>query len=574
METSVTNRLRHALPVALLSFALLATGCKKKAHLHQADESSPDYTASLQADVNSRELANLRWPDFSDYRKSIAAFYQNRDWLIAWSNAGNPTSQAQALIRAFEHCDDRGLNPEDYDASRWQQRIADLRSKSAESTALFDTALTINAMRFISDLHVGRVNPKHFSFGINIDAKKLDLPAFLATQVIEASDVDGVVNSVEPQTLQYKALKDALRQYRGLLPQDNTEPVPLVTGKSVEPGKPYSGSAQVQAKLKLLGDEPATDPGTTDTTTYDRALVDAVKHFQHRHGLAEDGKLGKETTAALNVTIDTRINQITDTLERWRWLSDEYLNATLMVNLPEFILRGYAGPDHKLDFTMRVVDGIATPEHRTPVLADHMRYLIFRPFWNVPVGIAKKELVPHILANANYLSEKNYEAVDRKGNHVTANVNQIAHGMVMVREKPGPTNSLGLVKFMFPNQFDVYLHSTPSVSLFQRTRRDYSHGCVRVQEPVKLATWLLQDNPKWDEDKIKDAMENGQDNKTAMLPHPIPIVIFYATAFIDEDGEIHFFNDIYTYDKMLEDALKHGPPYPQKPVAPVVQADV
>jgi murein L,D-transpeptidase YcbB/YkuD len=565
---------RTALVLSLLLLALLAAnGCKRKRR-HQTVENAPDYSAQVQQIVPTGKLAALHWPNYSDYKQAVVTLYANNDNDVLWTDNGKPTQQALALIRNFQHASERGLIPDDYDAWRLPGLMAAaLKSKDLDRIAKLDVMMTVDAMRFISDLHIGRVNPHHFSFGVNVDQKKYDLAQFVQEKLIDASDVDGALSEAEPQTPQYTAIRTALAHYVSLLPQDHTEPVPAVVGKSIEPGKPYPGSAQIAARLALFGDLDET-PGTLSTTDYDPQLVEAVKHFQHRHGIDEDAKLGKDTIAALNVPLGVRINQLTDTLERWRWLSDEFQNATLMVNLPEFTLRAYSGDDHHEDFSMRVVVGQSVKEHRTPVITDHMKYLVFRPYWNVPVSIMKAEIAPHMRANSNYLATHNFETVDSKGNPVSANADKVAHGGVIVREKPGPKNSLGLVKFLFPNQFNVYLHSTPATELFNRTKRDFSHGCIRLQEPEKLAAWLLRDNNKWNDDSIHTAMESGPDNKTVLLSHPIPIVIFYATAYSAEDGDIHFFSDIYGYDKMLEDALRHGPPYPQTPVVEKVQADI
>ena len=303
------------------------------------------------------------------------------------------------------------------------------------------------------------------------------------------------------------------------------------------------------------------------STIYTADLAAAVKHYQARHSLTDDGKLTPATIASLNVPLAARVTQLDDTLERWRWLPNDYVNAPLMVNLPEFVLRGFSGntaSDHNLDFTMKVVVGKVVGEHQTPVFAHMMKYLIFRPFWNVPISIIKKELTGHIdRSGVGYLAAHNFETVDSKGQHVEPSAAQIEHGGVIVREKPGPKNSLGLIKFMFPNEYDIYLHSTPQPELFSRSRRDFSHGCVRVQHPDELAVWVLRNNPgDWDLDKVQDAMNNGEDNKTVSLAKPIPIVIFYATANVDDEGAVHFFDDLYGYDKQLEDVLSKGRPYP------------
>jgi murein L,D-transpeptidase YcbB/YkuD len=302
-------------------------------------------------------------------------------------------------------------------------------------------------------------------------------------------------------------------------------------------------------------------------------LSDAVKHYQHRHGLVEDGKLTPETVQSLNVPLTERVIALQNSLERWRWLPNQYVNAPLMVNLPEFILRGYT-PDHKPDFTMRVVVGKVVGDHDTPVFAHMMRYLIFRPYWNVPHDIVEKELMTHIRASGvGYLASHNFEVTDAKGNVISGfTAQQIEHGGLQVREKPGPKNSLGLVKFMFPNQYDIYLHSTPEPELFARTRRDFSHGCIRVQKPEDLAVWVLANSntpappgKSWDAPTIHNVMTSGPDNHQVNLKTPLPIVIFYLTAIQAEDGETHFFDDLYGYDQKLEQVLSKGPPYPVKP---------
>jgi murein L,D-transpeptidase YcbB/YkuD len=215
---------------------------------------------------------------------------------------------------------------------------------------------------------------------------------------------------------------------------------------------------------------------------------------------------------------------------------------------------------------MRVVVGKVMGQHETPVFTHMMKYLVFRPYWSVPVDIARKELVPHMESNHGYLTSKNFEVTNNKGIIQTDyTAKQVAQGAVMVREKPGPKNSLGLVKFIFPNQYDIYLHSTPAVSLFEQTRRDFSHGCIRVQKPADLAAWVLQGQGDWDLDKVQEAMNSGPDNKTVSLKTPLPIVIFYLTAIVEEGSEVHFFDDIYGYDSEMQKVFSKGPPYPIKP---------
>jgi murein L,D-transpeptidase YcbB/YkuD len=561
-----------------LSILLLAVGC----HRHRKSKSVPnttDYADKLHQLVEKKQLPNekvdtskmpnLRWPNFSDYQATIATFYDDRNYEVAWTRDGAPTASATGFIRQFQDAAAKGLFPDDYDAPRWADRVQALKSKSADAISLFDVAMTVNVMRYISDLRIGRVNPSHFNFEIPVQDKKYDLAEFVSDNAVDATDVPKLIAGVEPDSDEYRQTEAALAHYLDLEKQQaqaNQESLPTVE-KTVSVGGAYPDLAALESRLRLEGDLAPTpdDPALPPPQLFNVALSAAMKSYQHRHGIAEDGKLTPQTIKSLNVPMTVRVAQLQDSLERWRWLPEPYLHARLMVNLPEFVLRGY-DPDHNLDFTMRVVVGQVKGDHQTPVFTHMMKYLVFRPFWSVPVDIAKKELVPHIAANRGYLASKNFEVTDHKGVVLTNyTAKQVAQGMVMVREKPGPTNSLGLVKFIFPNQYDIYLHSTPAVSLFDRTRRDFSHGCIRVQNPVDLAAWVLDGQGEWDSDKVQDAMDNGPDNHTVSLKTPLPIVIFYLTAVVAEDGQVHFFDDIYGYDADMQKVFAKGPPYPIKP---------
>jgi L,D-transpeptidase YcbB len=571
-------RVRSACTACALTLLLLANGC----HRHRKSKSAPNtdaYSDNLHQlvekkvlppeKVDTSKVPNLRWPNFSDYESYIQTFYDDRNFEVAWTRDGAPTATANAFMQQFSNAAEKGLIPEDYDASRWAARVQALNDKSADAISLFDVAMTVNVMRYISDLRIGRVNPQHFNFDINVNDKKYDLAEFVSDNVVDSTDVPKLITGVEPDSEDYRKTEQALAHYIDLAKQQEqagADPLPMVT-KAVSVGGAYPAAEALLTRLQLEGDAAAdTTLASTAGSIFNSTLSDAVKNYQHRHGFTEDGRLTPQTIKSLNVPMTDRVAQLQDSLERWRWLPDPYLHARLMVNLPEFVLRGY-DPDHKLDFTMRVVVGKVVGEHETPMFTHMMKYLVFRPYWNVPVDIARKELVPHLSTNHGYLTSKNFEVTNNKGIVLTDyTAKQVAQGAVMVREKPGPKNSLGLIKFMFPNQYDIYLHSTPAVSLFEQTRRDFSHGCIRVQKPADLAAWVLQgQGGDWDLDKVQDAMNNGPDNKTVSLKTPLPIVIFYLTATVDEDDQVHFFDDIYGYDAEMQKVFAKGPPYPIKP---------
>lgn len=553
---------RAALPLCLLSALTLATGCQH----HGATSSA--VTTALQGDASQPRLPQLHWPNDSDYAPAVQAFYSGRSWSTAWLDGHKPTAQAQQLIELFSASGAKGLNPEDYDALLWGGRVAHLASASDQELAQFDLAMTVTTMRYISSLHIGRVNPSHFAFGVSVDAKKYDLPQFLAQQVISAGNIAKALGSIEPQTPEYRDTLDALVRYQAMAAkekQSNWQPLPA-PAKPIVAGSPYPQAQALSQRLQLVGDLPGS---AAQPNNYDATLAEAVKHFQLRHGLPNDGKLTPQTVAALNVPLSIRVHQLEDSLERWRWLSDQYLDAPILVNLPEFALR--AREQQTVDFMMKVVVGDRVKEdHQTPVLTEMMKYVVMRPYWTVTETILKKEIIPHMQGSKSYLADKNFEIVDRGGKVVAgAGIDGLEHGGLTVREKPGPTNSLGLIKFMFPNKYNIYLHSTPATELFDRTKRDFSHGCIRVQDPEKLADWLFRDDPDWTPDKIHDAMENGEDNHTVPLKKPVPVVIFYATALVieqgPEKGQVHFFDDMYGYDRDLEATLAQGMPYPVKP---------
>jgi len=570
-------KVRNVVAVFALGGLVLTGGCRRHRKTRSAPKSD-SFAAKLKPVVESKQVQVLHWPNFSDYEPLVQTFYDDRNYEVAWiEDDGRPSVQALAFIQAFQDAAKKGLNPEDFDASRWPGLVAKLATKNDDDVVQFDAAMTVSVMRYISDLRIGRVNPTHFNFDINTADKKYDLPEFVSDNAVDATDVPKLIQSVEPDSEQYRRTEIALAHYLDLAKQQAaspTDPLPTVA-KPIAVGGSYAAVDALAARLQLEGDLPDALPPAAPNTmpVYSQPLSDAVKVYQERHGFTQDGKLTPQTIASLNIPMSQRVMQLSDSLERWRWLPNDYVNAPLMVNLPEFVLRGYSnngtGDSHHLDFTMKVVDGKVLGEHYTPVFAHMMKYLIFRPYWNVPTSIIKKELSVHLAkSGVGYLASHNFETTDNAGHVVPATAAQVEHFQVQVREKPGPKNSLGLVKFMFPNEYDIYLHSTPQPELFDRTRRDFSHGCVRVQKPADLAVWVLQHGglDDWPMDKVLDAMNQGPDNHQVNLKTQIPVVIFYLTANIEEDRHVHFFDDIYGYDKRLEEVLAKGMPYPSAQV--------
>jgi L,D-transpeptidase YcbB len=529
---------------------------------------SPEGQASLRAIIQARNLSDLRWPDFSDYSQLMTEFYQSYGYSLPWVRGMEPSAQAQQVIAILKNADQEGLFAEDYDGSRWGDRVAKLKPTApqpSEADAVrFDAALTVCVMRYVSDLHIGKVNPKHFGFGFDIEAKKYDLPGFLKKDVVDASDVAGILAQVEPPYPGYRRTIKALQTYLELAKEYDGEPLPAVKG-TIAPGDSYPGVPRLIRFLRLVGDLPADANVPEDETIYQGPLVDAVKSFQRRHGRDSDGRIGAQTLADLNVPLKQRVRQMQLTLERWRWMPDAYQKAPIVVNIPEFRLRAY-DEKFKIALTMNVVVGKAY-DHSTPVFEEKMAYVVFRPYWNVPYSIAKAEYLSRVARDPDYLSKKGFEVVNSRQEVVTSGtvtsdvLEQLRAGKLFLRQAPGPKNSLGLVKFIFPNDYSVYMHDTPAQEFFSKSRRDFSHGCIRLGKPADLAVWVLRDNPGWDMDRVRAAM-NGGATQQVNLAHRIPVLIVYGTVIVTEDGTVHFYDDIYGHDASLEEVLDKGYPYP------------
>jgi murein L,D-transpeptidase YcbB/YkuD len=525
-----------------------------------------DISSQLRGIAEAGKLPELRWPDFSDYREHVRNFYGPLSDTPAWIRDGRPTPQALAIIEILKQADSVGLDPEDYDASRWADRLTRLqKSQAAGDGAIFDAALTVCLMRYISDCHIGKINPGHFKFGLSVEAKKYDLPAFLRERLVNGQDEKAELAQIGPPFAGYKRTLAALQQYLQLAREDDGEKLP-VPAKPIAPGSPYDGLPRLTRLLRLLGDLPADAAAPGDSNLYQGALVDAVKHFQSRHGLKPEGRLDTPTLTNLNTPLSQRVGQLRLMLERWHWLPDRFTEPPIVVNIPEFRLRAYDSNQNQV-LTMNVIVGKAF-RHKTPVFEKDMRYVVFRPYWNVPPSIQRSEIVPAVQKDRDYIAKKGFEVVTQGGQVVTAGavtddvLAQLRAGKLAVRQKPGPTNALGLVKLMFPNEYNVYLHSTPAPQLFSQTRRDFSHGCIRVEKPAELAAWVLRDKPDWSAARAQAAMTSGSDNTQVNLTNPIPVLILYGTAVVDPEGTVQFFDDIYGYDDELQKALAKGYPYP------------
>ncbi|MEK6371876.1 MAG: L,D-transpeptidase family protein [Acidobacteriota bacterium] len=474
--------------------------------------------------------------DLGGYRSDVRNFYAPAGYRQAWSQNGQPSAQARAVIALFVGASEKGLDPADYALATWKDE------------ARLDVALTAAAMRYASDLHDGRLDPRTMGFDLNVNARRLYLPALIAA-VSESANPAALFAAVEPQSDEYRGLVAALATYRRIAAESEGQAaLPVV--EALKAGAAYAALPQLATALRRFGDLAAD--AIVNGNVYDGVMVAAVKRFQSRHGLAADGVLSKKTFAELNVPVSRRVSQLEWALERSRWAASD--GPSIVVNIPEFRLRATDGAD---TLSMRVVVGKAAG-HRTPVLEGDVRTVVFRPYWSVPTNIQRNEILPKVERDADWLVRHGYEIVDENGQSLgttvdAATIEQLRALRYRVRQKPGPSNALGLVKFVFPNQSDVYLHSTPEQSLFGRTRRDFSHGCVRVEDPVALASWALRQSPE----KVRAAIGGDEDDQYIRLERAVRVMIVYSTAAIGENGEVRFFADIYGHDATLAAALRN-----------------
>jgi L,D-transpeptidase YcbB len=527
---------------------------------------SPEGVATLHSIIDTAHDPDLRWPNFPPYRSEVENFYQTDGYSLAWIQGGKPTPQALSLIRMLQDADQKGLNSDDYGGPRWAERIAKLSQSPSESDLVhFDVALTVSVMRYVRAVHVGRVNPKEFKFELDVESRKYKLGDYLRTNLVSASDPAAEVRKSEPTFPGYIRLLAALPVYTQKAREDNGEKV-QTTAKPILPGQNYASVPRLTNLLRLLGDLPADVTVPADSIVYEGALVDGVKHYQARHGLDASGHLDAKTISELNTPLSDRVRQIQLTLERWRWLSHSFSSPPVVVNLPEFRLRAMDNSGNAA-LVKTVIVGKAYG-HKSPVFEKEMKYVIFRPYWEVAPGIARNEIIPHIERDRDYIGKNRFEVVTANetvvtDGHVSDEVLAgLKSGKLHIRQKPGPKNSLGLVKLIFPNSDDVYLHGTDEPELFSNTVRDFSHGCIRVQKPADLAAWALRNNPGWNLERVQATMNGNEENVQVNLVTTIPVLIVYGTVAVDEGGQVYFFDDIYGYDADLEKALAKGYPYP------------
>jgi murein L,D-transpeptidase YcbB/YkuD len=539
--------------LALAALSLALAGCRKA--LTEAN-----VVASMRQVIDSASapagMAALRW-------QMIQAVYRERKFLPLWTSLAQPTERGLEFINAIAGAEAQGLRSSDYHlkdlrdflARAYDPKLA--RDSIPGALSRLDLHLTTIFFEYGTHLFSGRLEPAAVDSGWYIAERRSGVDTLLLLGLTRNSFAE-MVAPLYPKWEEYGRLLLALAHYRALAARGGWDslPVPPVRARfKLEPDGVDSIVPQIRRRLLVTGE--LTDSSTTDPYRYDSMLAGAVAVFQDRHGLEMDSVIGRGTIEAMNVPVEMRIGQIELNMERYRWLPDNLGPRYILVNIPDYHL--YAFDEGKEVFQMRVVVG-KDYDNPTPVFADSMSYIVFRPYWNVPSRILKEEIVPAARKDTGYIAKNNYEIL--RGREVidpatiewakvdTSKIN------FYIRQRPGPLKSLGLVKFMFPNQFDVYLHDTPARSLFRRAGRAASHGCIRVERPEQLAQFALARNPEWDLRKIRDAMRRDSSQQVG-LRQKVPVYIVYFTSFV-RDGVVRFRSDLYGTDRRAIARLREG----------------
>lgn len=495
------------------------------------------------------------------YRRDSAAAAPAPLWL----ESGRLARRAGDFAAVLATVRSLGLEPGDYGIKSLGDALSAAKSPpegtAAAALANADLLLTASFVALVDDLLTGRLDPREVEPSWHIASRTFDVGRRIASaldSVRGGENVRDVLAGLRPDYGSYGALLQALARYRALESSGGWSPVS--TGPTLRTGD--AGAAVVELRRRLAAEGLASPTGSD--STFDADLAAMVARFQERHGLAVDSAVGPRTRAALDIPVTARVRQIEANLERLRWLPVDPGERFIVVNVPAFVLYAFTGT--KRELTMRVVVGDELTSRRTPIFADTMEYIQFGPYWNVPRSIAVNEIFPKARADRGYLARNNYEILRGWGDNApvvnprSLSNTELFSARYRVRQKPGPDNALGRVKFMFPNDYAVYLHDTPSRSRFEQSDRAASHGCVRVADPEALADFVLQDRADWPREKIATTLASGRRVRVNLQDRGPPVYLIYLTAY-GRDGEVFFRDDIYDRDGRLVRAIaaRHAP---------------
>jgi murein L,D-transpeptidase YcbB/YkuD len=521
---------------------------------------SQDVSSHIRAQIDRMRAGDCVKLDDCPISSTIVlpALYEKYRYQPIWKNA-DAVSQLLAAIEDSYH---DGLDPQDYHLAGIRRLQASLAAGGDPTTqADLDLVLTDSLVRLGYHLLIGKVDPESLDSNWNME-RTLELDPILALSgAIDDGEVTSLVASFRPQASIYHSLKQALSDYRRLQAEGGWPAVPA--GDTLRPGMNDPRVTAIRRRLVVTGDMPTMD---LDSHAFDDTVESGVKHFQRRHGLTEDGVVGEGTLAELNVPVEARIDQLRVNLERARWVLHDLPEDFVLTDIAGFNVRYFRSG--QLVWLTRAQVGKAY--RKTPVFRDRIRYIEFNPTWTVPPTILRQDILPKVKKDRGYLEEKNLQVIDREGKAVDAATidwsRYPAAGFpYLLRQDPGPTNALGRVKFMFPNKHAVYLHDTPHRSEFDRARRAFSSGCIRIEDPFAFAGLLLDDRPEWDTARIEQVIESRKTTRVN-LTEPLTVLLLYWTAEVDADRRVVFRSDIYDRDAAVLSALDGRFEYRDSPV--------
>ena len=552
--------------LTLLLISLTAFSCAK---WEDFDINNEQVTSMIKAGSDTINV-NAHFPD-QDVRKYLHTefqeFYQNRDYKLAWLTFDGPRAEADELLEAIDEAEFDGLNQDNYNLAliaevmskvydietaekmrkawrkrklkgkKFKEKFVEYDSAKFRTLAKLDFMLTSAYLTYGSHLLAGRIDPNEDEEWF-AERRVSDLSQQLS-EALESGDIAGSLNALRPQHAQYGALREAMKEYieikeNGGLPSLSE---PVAKGDSNEQVAVLNKALSIVLK----------DYNKPDKMVFDDATETALKKYQYKHSLPQTGKIDDETLTKLNRPVDYWMDQIALTMEKLRWVKNDFKGKYVLVNVPAFQMEVIN--NNKVDFQMKVIVGKTF--NPTPIFSDTMEYIVFRPTWTVPRSIMTKEMLPAIKRNPGYLPARNYQlytswdedAQPIDPYSVTWDSVTVDNWKYRIVETPGARNSLGLVKFIFPNSNNVYLHDTPADYLFSRADRNFSHGCIRVEKPAEFAQYLLG----WDMTRIQESMYEG-DSKTILLDKKLPVHIVYWTAWVDHNGELMLLDDLYSRD--------------------------
>ena len=522
--------------------------------------------SSVRRVIDSRTVPGIRWSRISDVGSDLTRTYENIGWNSIWVSRGRPTQAALGTIRYLRSLDRVGLSPTDFDIavldSIAQHASSDTLDESRQ--ARFEVTLSVATARALSSLRWGRVHQSEAYPTLRRSRAEFDvaLGVYATARTPEPSPV---FETAEPPYGGYRELVAALQATRRMA-RDSV----LVAGEdaALSPGMAYADAAALRRVVRALGVlSDSAPPVVAVDTIYDEGLAAAVSRFQRENRRKANGVLDAGTRTAMRRLFERRARDAELALERWRWLPRKADGRAIIVNVPEYKLLAYehVRSDARPSFTMKVVVGKGEEKRYTPMFVDAMEHIIFSPYWEVPQTIAVDEIVPKATEDPKYMARNRYVLVKGYSDsapRVPVDSSTLAGvgRSIRVRQLPGDYNSLGRIKFMLPNHLNIYLHDTNEKHLFQSSQRAFSHGCVRVSEPNRLAEWALRSDTSWTIDRMKSAMKAKEPEKVELAEH-IPVMIVYHTAAVDDNGVLRAYRDVYELNDDLSERLGKGYPY-------------